>query len=714
MTNILDAVLTCILAPNDKLGSDVFGYAKRFREQEGELIMYFYFNMAEYEAVASVVGDLVLANGGSGVGIPVLRMMYISTIRSIIDYAAPVLMLLRARAEKIRNYSKSSHAYYTRLSNEYSRCMTSSVPLVILNLSSKIQVPSEYILKASWGSASLTCHTLMIDLTADSDFHILRHLAKLKVWHWPDANILMVGTADKAKSATQHPALHNTIMPLYLGIEDDSIHMETEHSLQRLTRLVRLYIRCLYCNEGNPKTILLHSWFLGLNFTELRITNHDIYISDQFKDFQGHVMRVVSFPVPPHSNYTQSKDGPGGVVTMVDSFDKRLLDALSSAMNFTFEVRSPKDMRYGSLLKDGNWTGMMRAVYNNEADFTTIMGINEERIRILDLQSTAYLDQIIITSLKPQPLPQYLVFLRPFTGVTWITLIVSIMIWGSSLWFLQKMWSSFTRNKSKTFNEAIFYSWANMLEDPPNHQPQNITGQVLVGLWLIACFLISTGFKSSLVAHLTVEGKTRPIDTCTDLVRQDNWAWGIDVKILTEIFTNFFQNSPDADIRLVYKNHKRTTADERMKKALRGGYAVLSGKDDALKVISSKYTNKYGETPFHLGKVEYNVAGAIGWGFRKGAPFRTIFFKSISHVLESGISRRWIKQVHSTGIRGKRYNDEEDKELIDERIRATDDSKDRVIKMIHMTGVYLVLIVGLSVASVIFVVETITDKFLLH
>ncbi|XP_068247934.1 probable glutamate receptor [Palaemon carinicauda] len=480
-----------------------------------------------------------------------------------------------------------------------SRCMTSSVPLVILNLSSKIQVPSEYILKASWGSASLTCHTLMIDLTADSDFHILRHLAKLKVWHWPDANVLMVDTANRAKSATQHPALHNTIMPLYLGIEDDSIrtrhtvnrYMENEHSLQRLTRLGRLYIRCLYCNEGNPKTILLHSWFLGSNFTEL-------YISDQFKDFQGHVMRVVSFPIPPHSNYTHSKDGPGGVVTMVDSFDKRLLDALSSAMNFTYEVRSPKDMRFGSLLKDGNWTGMMRAVYNNEADFTTIMGINEERIRILDLQSTAYLDQIIITSLKPQPLPQYLVFLRPFTGVTWITLIVSIMIWGFSLWFLQKMWSSFTRNKSKTFNEAIFYSWAIMLEDPPNHQPQNITGQMLVGLWLIACFFISTGFKSSLVAHLTVEGKTRPIDTCTDLVRQDNWAWGIDVKILTEIFTNFFQNSPDADIRLVYKNHE-------------------------------------------------------------------------------------------------------------------DDSKDRVIKMIHMTGVYLVLIVGLSVASVIFVVETITDKFLL-
>ena len=34
----------------------------------------------------------VLANKGHGVGIPVLRTMYISTVRSIIDYAAPVLV----------------------------------------------------------------------------------------------------------------------------------------------------------------------------------------------------------------------------------------------------------------------------------------------------------------------------------------------------------------------------------------------------------------------------------------------------------------------------------------------------------------------------------------------------------------------------------------------------------------------------------------------
>ena len=34
----------------------------------------------------------VLANRGTGAGIPVLRMVYISTVRSIIDYASPLLV----------------------------------------------------------------------------------------------------------------------------------------------------------------------------------------------------------------------------------------------------------------------------------------------------------------------------------------------------------------------------------------------------------------------------------------------------------------------------------------------------------------------------------------------------------------------------------------------------------------------------------------------
>ena len=48
-----------------------------------------------------------LAWGGSGVGVPVLRSMYISTVRSVIDYASPLLFCLDEgrfdKLEKLQN-----------------------------------------------------------------------------------------------------------------------------------------------------------------------------------------------------------------------------------------------------------------------------------------------------------------------------------------------------------------------------------------------------------------------------------------------------------------------------------------------------------------------------------------------------------------------------------------------------------------------------------
>ena len=49
-------------------------------------------NYVRNACVARLKPLQVLANRGNGAGIPVLRMMYISTVRSIIDCAAPVLI----------------------------------------------------------------------------------------------------------------------------------------------------------------------------------------------------------------------------------------------------------------------------------------------------------------------------------------------------------------------------------------------------------------------------------------------------------------------------------------------------------------------------------------------------------------------------------------------------------------------------------------------
>ena len=53
------------------------------------------------------------------------------------------------------------------------------------------------------------------------------------------------------------------------------------------------------------------------------------------------------------------------------SFGKDFYFSPQSIMNFTFSASEPPDMSFGSLNPDGNWTGMVGELVNQNADIGT-------------------------------------------------------------------------------------------------------------------------------------------------------------------------------------------------------------------------------------------------------------------------------------------------------------------------------------------------------
>ena len=76
---------------------------------------------------------------------------------------------------------------------------------------------------------------------------------------------------------------------------------------------------------------------------------------------------------------------------------------------------------------------------------------------------------------------------------------------------------------------------------------------MLVGLWLLFCLVISTGFKSSLIAHLSVQAKSQTPEDFIDLVEFNNWRWGIEAWMLDGQPLSYFKFSPDPVVQEVYK-----------------------------------------------------------------------------------------------------------------------------------------------------------------
>ncbi|KAK3861468.1 hypothetical protein Pcinc_032575 [Petrolisthes cinctipes] len=213
-------------------------------------------------------------------------------------------------------------------------------------------------------------------------------------------------------------------------------------------------------------------------------------------------------------------------VLQKDSVNKRVLEVLAKKLNFTYGIYEAPMKTTGVEDKNGNYNGLMGQLQREEADLSSILALTLFRFKVADFVRICPTDKVTVISLKPTLLPQHLAIVRPFAGEVWSGVGIGVVVWGITVWLLQSIWQRFVGRLQVQFSTYLLYGWGALTEQPPRDPSVNASGQMLVGWWLVFCLIISTGFKSSLIAHLTVQGKTRPIETLRDLVDGDGWRRG--------------------------------------------------------------------------------------------------------------------------------------------------------------------------------------------
>ncbi|XP_066937275.1 glutamate receptor-like [Macrobrachium rosenbergii] len=366
----------------------------------------------------------------------------------------------------------------------------------------------------------------------------------------------------------------------------------------------------------------------------------------------------------------------------------------------------------GVVDSNGTWNGASGVIQRQEADFSTATSIFLERLIMSDFKQAYPADPFIIVSLKPQLLPQYLVIIRPYKVSVWIAILAVIIVWGLSLWAIQTAHSYYAKKDSMSLTTAIFFSFAVILEDPPSRPPSNFLGQMLVGWWLAVCFLLSTGYRSSLVAHLTAQGKTEPIDNYNDLVAKPQWRWGCDEVVLYGVADSYFRQSTTPVIKQVAKKVESVSVNTGLKKVLDGWYSLLTSRNRIRTEIEPKYANNYGQTPFYLSKQGYDLTPGLGWMFRKGAPFLPRFAKLTDRLIEGGIINYWLKNVMASNARSARKGNKQENKQAQTTDDTTADETKIILRMGHMIGVFLTYLVGVLISTLAFVVENVYNRFL--
>ncbi|KAK3866679.1 hypothetical protein Pcinc_027792 [Petrolisthes cinctipes] len=565
------------------------------------------------------------------------------------------------------------------------------------------------LLQGVWlDSATLRCRTLLLLLHSTHIHYVTRFLETGGLWRWPDARIVVLGDKDAAHTLLLHPALRNAGHTLYLATHTH--HLQPSPPPPTFTfklrrsglenqgeRMVKVLWRSVDGDEGRPS---IHAQSSTQPLPSPLSSGGE-------GDLRGRVMRVVTLEYIPFILYKEEMC-LGGTVTLQDSIDYRILDPLAASLNFTYEVIEPKDCMWGQDDEHGNWSGIVGSLQHQEADFSLNLTPTFTRLAAIDFSVIYSSDSMVIISPKPKPLPRHLSLLRPFLGDVWVGIGAMTVVLCVVLWVQQKTWPWVSGGGGGggglENSGSIFTSiWGILLDNSLSTIPSATSAKVVVGTWILAALVVTSAYRSSLVAHLTVQERYPPINSFEDLLNAPDWAWGSTNNIAGTSLI-YFTRATNPVIQQIYKRLR-----ESMELVLEGQFSCISW----LSFINTDLAAVYGDpasSPFHFSSTTYPIGAGNAWGFRKGAPFLGVIRRMKQRMIEAGLVKHWEEMFVSAYVN----NDQSNLTLQHNSYPSQDDGSvgQEVLGLEHLEGAFYLLLFGHALATLVLIVETFIVPFL--
>nr|XP_045612707.1 uncharacterized protein LOC123767179 [Procambarus clarkii] len=480
---------------------------------------------------------------------------------------------------------------------------------------------------------------------------------------------------------------------------------------------VWVYRRCLYCEEGDAGVQLLQQ----ADATAVpRRRREDGFFNDQLSDMKGYRIKVLVMAYFPFIDFQRSNGTTA--VTLHDCLDARMINTIAPLLNFTcfivsrgvsprYETRVPADGVWGVPGGSGNWSGIIGELQHQLADQSLMLMHTLARSGVVQFSRLYTHDPIVIISLKPQPLPRHLSIIRPFPDSVWQLLLGSMVGWSVALWVMQRAWSTLLGGRSLRLGSSLYFTWAITLENPQdNIIPNNLMArledgngygeyrQILVGWWLVLCLVVSSAYRSSLMAHLTVQEHYPPINTFQDLAKRPGWTWGSRFEARSSAYREFYtENGPL--LRHIYDKMEIEELEVGLARVVRGGYSYILCKNMAKPVIDALYTNAHGHNPFYFSSTEYIYLLGYSWGFRRGAPFRLRFATLQQRLIEAGLVNYWLEDVLARKKSMANIQTSQNQETDENHV---------VLGLDHLQGAFYTLLLGSCFALLVLLAEHLT------
>ncbi|KAK4317490.1 hypothetical protein Pmani_011436 [Petrolisthes manimaculis] len=373
-----------------------------------------------------------------------------------------------------------------------------------------------------------------------------------------------------------------------------------------------------------------------------------------------------------------------------------MLRALSTKLNFSYDVTEDSLDGTWGVLEGGKWSGMLGMVNRGEYNFTGNGFIQSlERMEAFDFGEYIYQDKVSVFLRKPVPVQAWMDLVRPFSVGVWAALLVTLLLSSAFFTLQARLQKRSNRSVSSLYLMRVLLSQST----PPSDQPRS---RLLVSVWLLVCLILTSAFTSNLVGIFTTNTFPAPITSLSQLAAQST------IRLTVPDHGSFVSNQLKRaeDYVSLRRFLGRIELFPLECEAVGGMTAGTHGFVEVATHTMIMLTTKYKKRNWYRVKEAF-LTVEMSWVYKKGTAWKTKLDEKIKWLKYTGVIEQWYKmELQHLDVgrkwrgRGKGVNDDPD----------TTGGRGRPLTTSHLQGLFFLLGLAWVFSIVVFLLEKTHQK----
>ncbi|GIX71115.1 lig_chan-Glu_bd domain-containing protein [Caerostris darwini] len=392
--------------------------------------------------------------------------------------------------------------------------------------------------------------------------------------------------------------------------------------------------------------------------------------------------RFIRIAVLPYRHVIEIKDGN----RIVGGLEAKIINLLSNVLGFRYQIFISKEMAWGHPLENGTWTGLIGMVSRNESDLGFgFTAVTKSRSKAVDFVPYNVEENSFATRLPPI-LSSAGSLAHPFQWKVWVSCFL--------IAFFAPILFKFVMSNKIPFHRLSLAMIGGMVQESSILKFKATKSRFLMGSWFIFSMFLSLSYTAVLLSSLTVPlraGGVRNIEQLAAAISEGRFECH-GIRGSSQIL--ILKDSLNDDMRLIGRNiiEKDWMSNNEITR-------IPEDIEDSVAILGSKtfFHFAYGEERFSTKYIFEETVSYwnVGILVNKGFCCKTRLATVVSRFRETGIIRRL-------------YND-----MQFETRRGTDSeaSRNSVLSMNDLMGLFVLLGVGHIAASVVLICEKVYYKF---